>query len=114
MIPGGVYNGGFNILKKNNIYNIINTFIKKTTFMTIQRPATKIYYYAHSKYHPRFFYLKNAWVTNNYLGLQCICLFLFFFITESVLSVNKGIVAFVFFTLLFYNLNTQPKQTEAK
>ena len=60
------------------------------------------------------FYLKNAWVTNNYLGLQCICLFLFFFITESVLSVNKGIVAFVFFTLLFYNLNTQPKQTEAK
>ena len=60
------------------------------------------------------FYLKNAWVTNNYLALQCILLFLFFFVTESVLSVNKGLVVFVFFTLLFYNLNTQPKQTEAK
>ncbi len=60
------------------------------------------------------FYLKNAWVTNNYLGLQCICLFLFFFITESVLSVNKGIVVFVFFTLLLNNLNVQSKHSEDK
>jgi O-antigen ligase len=60
------------------------------------------------------FYLKNAWVTNNYLGLQCICLFLFFFITESVLSVNKGIVVFVFFTLLFNTLNVQSKHSEDK
>jgi O-antigen ligase len=60
------------------------------------------------------FYLKKAWVTNNYLALQCILLFLFFFITESVLSVNKGIVAFVFFTLLFYNINTLSKHSENK
>ena len=59
-------------------------------------------------------YVKKAWLTSNYPGLQCICLFLFFFITESVLSVNKGIVVFVFFTLLFYNLNVQSKHSEDK
>ena len=59
-------------------------------------------------------YLKKAWVTNNYLALQCILLFLFFFITESVLSVNKGVVVFLFFTLLFYNINTHSKHSENK
>jgi O-antigen ligase len=59
-------------------------------------------------------YLKKAWVTNNYLALQCILVFIFFFITESVLSVNKGVVVFLFFTLLFYNINTHSKHSENK
>ena len=56
-------------------------------------------------------YIKNAWVLNNYLAFQCILLFVFFFITESVLSVNKGIVVFTFFTLLFLCLKPSTKES---
>lgn len=47
------------------------------------------------------YYFKNALRQGNYMGTQVMLLFLFFFFTESVLSVNKGIVPFVFFTVLF-------------
>jgi O-antigen ligase len=46
-------------------------------------------------------YLKNAIRAHNYMGIQVMLLFILFFFTESVLGVNKGIVPFVFFTVLF-------------
>ena len=49
-------------------------------------------------------YLKNAIRSHNYMGIQVMVLFVLFFFTESVLSVNKGIVPFVFFTVLFMHL----------
>lgn len=51
-------------------------------------------------------YFKQARSKDHYLAFQSILLFSFFFFSESVLSVNKGIVPFVFFTLLFYPLNS--------
>lgn len=52
-------------------------------------------------------YFKQAWSKNHYLAFQSILLFSFFFFSESVLSVNKGIVPFVFLTLLFYPFNSK-------
>jgi O-antigen ligase len=46
-------------------------------------------------------YFKNAIRSRNYMGMQIMLLFILFFFTESALSVNKGIVPFVFFTVLF-------------
>lgn len=51
-------------------------------------------------------YLKNAIRQNNYLGMQIMIVFMLFFFSESALSVNKGIVPFVFFTVLFLTLKT--------
>jgi O-antigen ligase len=51
-----------------------------------------------------FYYVRNAWLTLNYMALQCVLLFILFFFSESVLSVNKGIVPFAFFTLLFIQM----------
>jgi O-antigen ligase len=61
-----------------------------------------------------FWYLKEVIRSRNYLGIQVMVLFILFFFTESALSVNKGIVPFVFFTVLFLGLpknndfNTEP------
>jgi O-antigen ligase len=60
------------------------------------------------------YYFNWAWQTDNYLALQCILLFTFFFFSESVLSVNKGIVAFVFFTVLFQTLSPNKKKPDNK
>ena len=48
-----------------------------------------------------FYYAKMALLANNYLALQLLVLFVLFFITESALSTQKGIVPFVFFSVLF-------------
>jgi O-antigen ligase len=57
------------------------------------------------------YYIRTAWILNNYLAFQCILLFVFFFFTESVLSVNKGIVIFTFFSLLFLCLKPSTKES---
>lgn len=56
------------------------------------------------------YYFKNALRQGNYMGTQVMLLFMLFFFSESVLSVNKGIVPFVFFTVLFL----QPKANVLK
>ncbi len=43
-------------------------------------------------------------IQKNYLGIQFLFLFLFFFMSESILSVHKGIVPFCFFLLLFFQI----------
>lgn len=57
------------------------------------------------------YYVKTAWVLKNYLAFQFIFLFIFFFLSESVLSVNKGIVIFTFFSLLFLCLKPCTKES---
>jgi O-antigen ligase len=54
-----------------------------------------------------FYYAKSALRQGNYLGMQLILLFSVFFISESALGTQKGIVAFTFFSLLFLQLNQQ-------
>lgn len=57
-------------------------------------------------------YFKNAIRSHNYMGMQIMLLFILFFFTESVLSVNKGIVPFVFFTVLFLRSSKEERLTE--
>lgn len=54
-----------------------------------------------------FYASKSIFRNGNYLAYATLIIFCLFFITESVLSMQRGIVAFVFFTLLFNNLQFQ-------
>jgi O-antigen ligase len=46
--------------------------------------------------------IRKAWQQKNYLSTQCFLVFGCFFMSESLLSTNKGIIAFTFLVLLFY------------
>jgi O-antigen ligase len=55
------------------------------------------------------YYASKAVKYDNYFALQVILLYAIFYITESALSVNKGIIPFVFFLLLYHVPSEQKK-----
>lgn len=52
------------------------------------------------------FSFRRMLLQKNYLGIQFLLLFFLFFMSESILSVHKGIVPFCFFLLLFFQIKT--------
>jgi len=58
-----------------------------------------------------FFFIYNALKKKDYVLLEVMMIFLLVFLTESVLYRQKGITAFVLFTILIYRISTRKTET---